>query len=436
MDPRASAIVSGVSFLAVSAGAIAYVSVLEDALHRYNLSHLFERIAETDRDRRDRFAALTRRDKEFIQVCGIARVIMFVLHLCGWVLVIGQDLTEFGVKSLILSAALSVATLMVFAIVVPPLVIRGRFESVLLSQLPTFSILALLFKPITMVSRLFRRMGAQMEGVIAKETPEESFKEELADSLEEGAREGVLDESERRMIHSVVELAHTPASKAMIPRMEMSCSDIAGGLDAALKVAADDGHSRVPIYEGSREKIIGVLHTRDVLVRWSELKAKGALDLRGLLRTARYWPESKPLNELLDEMRKERLSIAILLDEHGGTAGLITLEDIVERIVGDIRDEFDREEARRHSSKIKPFAGGEAEADGDVDLDELNRVLELNLPEGSEYNSLGGYIQNQMGRIPAIGESVTAESLRLTVVDADARRIKRVKLSRVQEANT
>ncbi|MCC6574571.1 MAG: HlyC/CorC family transporter [Planctomycetes bacterium] len=432
MDPRLTAILSGVAFLLVSAGAITYVSILDDALHGYNLSHLFERIPEGNKTLRERFAILTRRDQEFILVCSLGRVLFFVLHLCGWVLVIGQDLTEFGLVHLGYAAALSVGTMLVFAMVVPALILRGRFESALLSLLPTFALVALPFKPLTLFRRTVREVGAKMEGDDGGATAASTFKEELADRLEEGAREGVLDSAERKMIHSIVELSTTPASKAMIPRMEMSCADIAEGLDAALKIAADYGHSRVPVFEGTRDRIAGILHTRDVLARWAELKAGGAADLRAMLRPAKFFPASKPLNELLDEMRRERLSIAILMDEHGGTAGLITLEDILERIVGDIRDEFDREEAKKQSLKIKPFTAGVAEADGDVDLEELNRVLDLSLPEGTDYNSLGGYIQNQMGRIPAVGESVTSESLRLTVVDADARRIKRVKLSREQ----
>ena len=442
MSPEDLVLLIGTVLVIASFCFIAYVSVVAEALRKYAISALFDAIPEEDEPRQRKFEELTRRDDEFLQACSIGRITGFVLHLCGWIMIAASNGVLFrvdelfttgwhGIENLRLptAAGLSALSLIVSVLVIPPAILRHKEEAALLVLLPTFAVIATIFRPLTLISSLVGRFGARIEGVAHEETPEESFQEDLADSLEEAEREGVLDEDEREMIHNVVELGQTPATKAMIPRTDMICVNLDDGLNAALELAVDHGHSRIPVFEGDRDHIVGVFYTRDLVPTWADTSADRGLDLRKLIRPAHFWPETIALDELLRKMREDRLKIAILLDEYGGTAGMITLEDILEEIVGDIHDEYDEGERERAHRAITPFTHGIAEADADVDIDEVNRVLSINLAENPDYNSVGGLILHEMGHLPGVGESVVAGNFVLTVLDADERRIKRVSIA-------
>lgn len=433
MDPATAAFWIGVAVVIITFCWIAYVSVVSDALHGYALSALFDLIPVNDEATQRKFEALTRNDDEFIQVAETGRIIGFVAHFTGWMISITPEGLEFQISQLLLGGVLSIISLLICVVIMPPLILRHREESALLVLLPGFSKLALLFKPFTIISSSVRRMGARIEGVEASETAQESFEEDLADSLEEAERDGVLDEEEREMIQKVVELGQTPASRAMIPRTDMVCADVNEGIDAALKLAVENGHSRVPVFENDRDHIIGVFYTRDLVPSWNKDQSKRPQELRKIIRPARFWPSSKVLDDLLREMRADRLKIAILTDEHGGTAGMITLEDILEEIVGDIQDEYDEGEVERAHRAILPFHQDVAEADGDVDLDELNRVLELDLPEEAEFNSLGGLLLHHLGRLGTVDDEVEIGEVSLRIIAADEKRILRVRITRTSD---
>jgi len=429
---------TGVATVILSFCWIAYVSVVSEALHNYALSYLFELIPESDEAAQRKFEALCRRDDEFIQVAEVGRIVGFIIHLLAWAAIILPVEATYGIREIILYGmpvvgVLAFVSLLVCVLIVPPLILRHREEAALLVLLPSFALISLPLKPLTFLSSSVRSIGARIEGVDVTEDAHESFEEDLADSLEEAEREGVLDEDEREMIHKIVELGHTPAYRAMIPRTEMISVNIEDGIEGALKLAVEHGHSRIPVYEGTRDHIVGVFNTRDLTPSWLMSPAERKIELRKIVRPVRFWPATKPLDELLREMRASSTKIGILTDEHGGTAGLITLEDVLEEIVGEIHDEYDQGEVERAHRAILPFANDVAEADGDVDLDEVNRVLELHLPEGDEYNSLGGLIVNQLGRLAVAGDMVEIGGLALTVIDCDERRIKRVQISRPEE---
>jgi putative hemolysin len=431
LDPAAAFWV-GVASVIVTFCWIAYVSVISDALHGYAFSILFDLIPEDDEATQRKFEKLCRRDDEFVQVAETGRIIGFVVHFTGWVMIIIPENIEFQLVHLLIGGVLSIASLLICVVILPPLILRHREESALLVLLPFFAWIALPFRPFTVISSSVRQIGARIEGKDVAETPQETFEEELADSLEDAEREGVLGEDEREMIHNVVELGQTPASRAMIPRTDMVCADVDQGIDGALKIAVEHGHSRIPVFEGDRDHIIGIFYTRDLVPSWNHPENRPET-LRSLVRPARFWPSTKPLDDLLREMRMDRLKIAILTDEHGGTAGMITLEDILEEIVGDIRDEYDETDVDRTHRPILPFHRDEAEADGDVDLSELNRVLEIDLPEAPEYNSLGGLILHELGRLGVQGDEVQMGDIKLAVIAADEKRILRVRITRKSE---
>lgn len=419
----------GGAVVATSAAFMCYVSVVDEALHNYNLARMVELIGDDDPRRKARFEVLTRKDDDLIQAASIGRVIGFMIHYAAWVVLIGTEFGSFLLLDLAEAAVLSVVSAILLTVIAPPLLIRKRYEETLLRLMPGFRLAALPLRPVTMIGSVFRRMGARIEGAGPEAKPQESFHNDLADRLEEGAMEGVVDDEQREMIHNVVELGNTPAAKAMIPRTDMVCANLDEGLAAALRLSVERGHARVPVYQGSRDHIVGILMVRDLTGYIG--RSDSLPELKAVMRPPRYWPESITLADLLEQMRRERLSIGVLVDEHGGTAGLITLEDILEEIVGDIRDEFDRDETKKRHTSIVAFSNDQAEADGDVDIDEINRRLELALPESPDYNSLAGFLIQRLGHMPAVGESHQEGRFKFTVLAGDERRIRRVGIMRL-----
>ncbi|MCC6466505.1 MAG: HlyC/CorC family transporter [Planctomycetes bacterium] len=434
MDP-ATAFWIGAATVILTFCWIAYVSVVGEALRGYALSRLFELIPEADNATQRRFETLCARDDEFLQVTEVGRIIGFVAHFVGWCLLMIPIGTAVSLYDLGLGAGLSIVSLVVCVLILPPLLLRHREESALLALLPVFAWLALPFKPLTAISSSLRRIGARIEGVKDQATPEESFQEDLADSLEQAERGGLLEESEREMVHNVLELSGTPATRAMIPRTEMVFAFADDTPEEAMARMVSSRHDYLPVCDGNRDNIVGMVYARDLFVACSTGGEARPATIRGLAKPARFWPETKSLSELLQEMRAERLKMGVLLDEHGGTAGLISLEDVLDRILGYAAPPA-APGVPSERLPVAPFAGEHAEADGDVDIDQVNAVLQIELPHGPDYNSLAGLILHRLGHLPQTGESLQLEGLLLTVLDADERRVKRVKISRAPSTET
>jgi magnesium and cobalt transporter len=228
--------------------------------------------------------------------------------------------------------------------------------------------------------------------------------ETLADAED---RELIAPES-RMMLEGVIRMAHMTAGDVMVaaPRMDMLSIDDA--YEDVLHLVIDTGHSRFPVYEGQRENIIGILMAKDLL----KLQRAPELNLRTLLRPAVYVPESKGLNELLRDFRSNRSHLAIVIDEFGSTAGLITIEDVLEEIVGEIEDEFDEKDGE---TSIYTLADGSHRVAGDADISTVNQSFDASLPE-QDFDTIGGLVAHELGRVPRRGESVTLGGLVFAVM--------------------
>jgi putative hemolysin len=252
--------------------------------------------------------------------------------------------------------------------------------------------------------------------------------EELKLLVETGSEQGGIEEDEKEMIHGVIELAETKVHEVMVPRIGIRAVEIEEPIEEVLDMVVRAGHSRVPIYEESLDNIIGILYVKDLL---PYLKRNGSgppkIDLRTIARPAVYVPETKVVDELLHEMQVTKRHIAIVVDEYGGTAGLITIEDIVEEIVGEIQDEYDIEE-----TLVEAIASEEQVAfrvDGRVSMDDLRDLFDL--PDDEEedeeaYDTVGGFIIHRVGRIPLPGAEVPFGDVTLRVEAADSRRVSKV----------
>jgi len=244
--------------------------------------------------------------------------------------------------------------------------------------------------------------------------------EELRLLVNVGEEEGVLEEEETDMIHSIFEFADTTVREVMIPRIDMVTLESDATVDEAVDLALQGGFSRIPVYEESIDNIIGVLFTKDMLKQLRE--GHNSLPIRELLRPAYFVPESKKLDDLLHEIRQKRTHMAIVVDEYGSVAGLVTIEDLVEEIVGDIQDEYDREE--NLYEQVSQF---EYIFDAKINLDEFNELMNTDL-ENEGYDTLGGFLLGQLDKIPVAGDTITFKNLTFTVLTTRGLRITKVKV--------
>lgn len=270
----------------------------------------------------------------------------------------------------------------------------------------------------------------------------EAMQAELLDVVAEAKEEGQLDETEQQMIRAVVRFRDTTVRAIMTPRTEMEVLELTNDLGRITSMIREGGHSRIPVFEDSVDRIIGVFYIKDLL-RWlagvGGSRGGKTFDLRSQLRPAIFVPESKTIRELLDEMLKQRVHIAVVLDEYGGTAGVVTLEDIVEEFFGDVQDEYERPEDApgAKTDEIRKFAELDARAyisDANVALSRLG----LTIPESEDYSTVGGYITVTAGRIPEAGERLEVPAgnvpMLVSVLESEPTRLVRVRLEPVPES--
>jgi CBS domain containing-hemolysin-like protein len=247
--------------------------------------------------------------------------------------------------------------------------------------------------------------------------------EEIRSMAEVGSQEGAIEIEEKEMIHSIFEFGDTIVREVMTPQPDIVAVNATSTLDEVLDLVIRHGYSRIPVYAEDRDEIIGIVYAKDVL---RELHSgQNGRSLRELARRAYFVPESKRVADLLREMQQEKVHVAIVVDEYGTIAGLVTLEDLLEEIVGEIADEYDREEPQ-----VEPAGNGRYRVNARLPVDELNELLGAQLPN-EEWDTVGGLIMGILGRLPIQGEEVEFEGLRFTAERVQGRRISKVLIERL-----
>jgi putative hemolysin len=248
--------------------------------------------------------------------------------------------------------------------------------------------------------------------------------EEIKTLVDAGEEEGVIQEDEKQMIYSIFELGDTLAREVMVPRIDVVALDVSAPMLEALDAIMEAGHSRIPIYDETIDNVQGVLYAKDLLPYLRE--GRTDVPLRKILRQAYFIPETKKASDLLPDLQQRRVHMAIVVDEYGGMAGLVTIEDLLEEIVGEIQDEYDTEEPF-----VEFISDNEYLFDARVDLDDLNRLMDVALPT-EDSDTLGGFIYTELGKVPAVGDRVFFEDMGFTVESVAGRRIKKVRVERQQ----
>ena len=252
--------------------------------------------------------------------------------------------------------------------------------------------------------------------------------EEVKSLIREGAAKGIFNETEKELIHSVFEFADTPVKAVMIPRTEIHAVEVHASFEDVARSFVESGFSRIPVYEGEFDKIIGILYNKDV---FKALVEKTDFRIRDHLHPAFFVPSTLPISELLKQLQRRRLAMALVVNEFGEVEGLATLEDLVEEIVGEIRDEYDREER----GPVERFPDGSMVIQGSAMLKDLKTDFGLPFEESPDYHTLAGFMLAKLTRIPRAGEWVEDNGYKLTIVDMEGRRIVKIKVERGVAAN-
>jgi magnesium and cobalt transporter len=245
---------------------------------------------------------------------------------------------------------------------------------------------------------------------------------DLQEIIEESEEEGLINEEEGEMLTSIFEFGDTIVREIMVPRTDMICCSLTATLPDLLEAIHRSGHSRIPIYEGTNDRIVGIVYAKDLLRFWG--RAASEVVLGDVMRDPFFVPETKNIEELLQDFRTKRVHMAIAIDEYGGTSGLITIEDLLEEIVGDIQDEYDREE-----EWLIVEGDGKVLVDGRLNIEELEEHFDITIPR-EKFDTVGGYLFDLFGHVPTSGEQIRAADLQMTVVESDPRKIRKVRVQR------
>ncbi len=340
--------------------------------------------------------------------------------------------------------------MMLVVVWIPSAIAQLWSSSIVFYTSPLWSLATRLFFPLELVHRFFRLFFFRLAGYRPGTSDEELFEEEIRTIVTEGHREGLLEEDAREMIESVIELGDVSVSEIMTPRTDMLCIPKSLSWEEMLAQIVTIPHSRIPVFDENRDDMIGILFIKDLVPELTK-RPEDRAPWTDLLRSPLFVPETKPVDKLLQEFQNvsqqgdharihgtlphsRHMHVAIVLDEYGGVSGLVSLEDILEEIVGEIVDEHDPIEEKEEIQQLSPDV---FEVLGKVHIDELNEHLNAKLPEEEDYDTIGGYIFSTLGHVPHVGESLSFakenKRFKLTVLETTKRRIERVRIERIQD---
>lgn len=341
----------------------------------------------------------------------------------------GIEQSAHGIAITIITLLLAIVTI-VLGELVPKSIALQHTERIAMFVARPIDLLSRIFSPlvrflVTVSNVLTKPFGGKPRRGMPSVTEEEI--KTMVDAGEEG---GVLEEDEKEMIYSIFEFGDTLAREVMVSRVDIVALAADTSVLDAIEVITLHNHSRVPVYQGNIDNIIGILYAKDLLKVLRE-KGRGAADqiqLAVLVRPATFVPETKKVDELLEEMQKRRMHMAIVIDEYGGTAGLVTIEDILEEIVGEIQDEYDQAE----EPMTQTVNDNEWIIDARANLDDVNDLLQTNMP-ANEADTLGGFVYSQLGKVPLPGDEVHFEDVVLKVMNIAGRRIGKIRVQRIKQ---
>ncbi len=419
-----------VLLICLFAGGTLFFAVNAIALQTFSHVKLQEAFRTTNKKENyeDLTARLVEKAEGMILTCRLFRLILNMLVLLLLVVLVTTMRQSNSALNYIIASLIAMAIFLTFSLAIPHAWAKYAGEKILSRTYRLLMFFSIIASPFLYIFKLYDGFIKRLAG-IAETTPQEQQEEkqeEFLTGLEHHRTEGVLDEEEQEMIENVLELSNSTADEIMTPRTDIVAVEVNADLQKVLNTITEAGHTRVPVYEGNIDNIVGLIYAKDLL---SEIgKNPADFKLRDKIRNAYFVPETKPLRALLHEFQNQKLHIAVVLDEYGGTAGIVTLEDILEELVGEITDEYEE----TPPEPIKKIDHDTIEADARTSVDEINDEFELELPEDEDYETIGGFVFSRLGYIPKTGESFDYENLKFTISSAETRKIKRIQIQKIE----
>jgi putative hemolysin len=416
------------------AGGSLFFSVTAVALRIFSQVKLQEafKAAIKKENSRDLTERLMEKEEDLVLTCSLYRLIFNMCILLALVaLFTHRGEPAYGgsyALDYFLASVIAFGIYSVFSLAIPHAWAKYAGEKILSRTYRILVLFTFITSPILYIFKLYDGFVRRLAG-IAETTPEEEHEEkqeEFLTGLEQHRTEGALDEEEQEMIENVLELSNSTADEIMTPRTDIVAVELNSDLQKVLATITTAGHTRVPVYEENIDNIVGLIYAKDLLAEIGKNPAD--FKLKEKLRKAYFVPETKSLRALLHEFQNQKLHIAVVLDEYGGTAGIVTLEDILEELVGEIADEYEQTPAE----PVKKIDQNTIEADARTYIDDLNDEFELNLPEDEDYETVGGFVFSRLGYIPKTNESFDYENLKFTIASAEARKIKRIRIQKIE----
>ncbi|MBE3124872.1 MAG: HlyC/CorC family transporter [Acidobacteria bacterium] len=397
---------TGLAFAFLAAFLLSLFHVCLDSYSKIALSRFLENWDKAARAKILGDFEETRLAVEFLRILVILALVVY-----GFIV-----LSDSGLRPLWLFLA-AVAVYGVCLDLVPRLLVSVGKDVLLRAFLPAFPLVRFLASPLLVVSRNLLEREEQREEM---EEDREASDEEIETFIDEATEEGIIDKGEDELLRSVVEFGDTVVREVMTPRVNMVCIRKDATIDNLKDLIIKEKYSRIPVYKDRLDNMEGIVMAKDIL-EYSDEKHKGQ-PIEALIRPVAFIPESMPVAGLLREFQKDKQKLAIVVDEHGGVSGLVTMEDVVEEIVGEIQDEYDTEEAQITENGPLDFT-----VSGATEVEELEELFDVELAE-DDFITVGGLITHDLGRLPYKGEILTIKGLLLEVLDIDQKKVKKLRI--------
>jgi len=391
------------------------------AVSRIRLRHLIEKdnsSAKTAQKIRDHH------DRLFSAVIVSGNLFTILATSIGTALALkffGED------AGVVIATVLMTFLTVVFGELTPKTFAVTHAEKIVLAMAKPMEIYIRIISPVVWIFNKTSNSIIRFFGGEVKPTPQFLTEEEMKSMINMGEEQGTIEEEEKKMLHNVFEFGDKKVSEAMIPRTEIVTIAEDAVVANVLELVSTKGYSRYPVIKETVDNIVGVLYVKDILLKMAKEQVSGQTPIKTLVRDAYYIPESKMVTELLDDMQKNKFQIAIIVDEHGGTTGLITLEDIMEEIVGGLQDEFEAIEAEKEVEIVDESTFVVA---GHTGLDEINGLVGVEL-KSEDFHTIGGFLFGLFGHLPKVGEQLRYHNLRFLILEMDGKKIEKIKITKI-----
>lgn len=411
-----------VILLLVLVGLSAFFSASETALTAFNRSKLKE-VSDKSKAKGELLKFWLKKPNEILTALLIGNNIVNILS-SSIATMVAISILGNNPKAIGLATAIMTVVLLICGEITPKVIAKAYSTKISEAVIKFVFFLSKVLLPVSILLMSISKVIVKIFGTDLNNIGLIITEEEIKSVVSVGEEEGVIEEEEKKMIHSIFEFTDTTVKEIMIPRTTVYAVEASKTLNEVWEEMIGNGYSRIPVYEEKIDNIIGVLYLKDIFNVIRERQLDKAV--KYLIREAYFVPETKPLFEMLEEFKKNQIHMAIVLDEYGGTSGIITIEDLIEEIVGDINDEFDGE----HDEEIRKVADNKYIIDAMLSIDQINEEIGLNIPVSEDYDSLGGYIYSALGRVPLEKDVINDEEdeIELRVLEVDNRRVVKVLL--------